>query len=140
MNFKKIFFGICTLCLMLSTTSVNAYTLYNDPLQVQPYVEAPADVIKTGMTQYQWQVETEQPGKIVAVLDYKKHVLKVNVHYTAEKIWLEQVSAVNNGPCKTKTCKLDDDAVERWHLGLYRGIALALTKEALRDASTQAYK
>ena len=140
MKYKSLFISVGMLCLSLCVTSADAYTLYNDPLQVQPYIEEPAKVIKAGMAQYQWQVETEEPGKIVALLDYKRHSLKVNVHYNADKIWLEPVSAVNNGPCKTSTCKLDTDSVERWHLGLYRGIAFALTKEALRDATAKAYQ
>jgi hypothetical protein len=140
MNIKTLFINILLLSALSVSLSAQAYTLFRDPLHFQPYVREPATVIKTGMAQYHWRVESEETDKIVAVLDYKRHILTVNVYFNAGKIWLEPVSAINNGPCKTSTCKVDDDSVERWHLGLYRGIALALTKEALRDASQKAYQ
>jgi hypothetical protein len=140
MNVKALFISVLLILMSCITLSAQAYSLYRDPLHIQPYIGDPTELIKAGMAQYQWQVESEEAGKIVAVLDYKQHILKVNVYYSAEKIWLEPLSAVNNGRCKKSPCKVDSDAVERWHLGLYRGIAHAFTKAALRDASEKAYQ
>ena len=140
MNFNTLL-RLALLALSCSFAFVaKAQTLYSDPLQLQPYVTEPAKLIKAGMSQYQWQVESEQNGKIVALLDYKNHLVKVNVHYTAERIWLEPLSASYSGPCKIAVCSPDEDSLTRWYLGLYRGIALAFTKEALRDATLKAYQ
>lgn len=140
MKNKNIIISILTLTLLWISSIAQAHTLYSDPLQIQPYVSDPAKTIKTGMSKYQWQVESEEPGNILAVLNYKRYLVKVNVHYTQDKIWIEPLSAVNNGPCKTSVCKVDEDTIERWHLGLYRGIAFAVTNDALRDASIKAYQ
>ncbi len=127
-----------TLGLGICATS-HAYTLYDDPFELQPYVSNPADIIKQGITSSKWQVANESPGKIEALWDHKGYRLVLNIHYDTSKIWFEAVSAENNG-CKKQPCEVEQRHVDRWRLDLRRWIAQKLTDEAIRDANRQIYQ
>ncbi|MEM0514786.1 hypothetical protein WCN91_05005 [Pseudoalteromonas sp. YIC-827] len=128
----------CALVGGASADSTPTFTMYDDPLLIQPYVTEPAKVIKLGMNQYQWRGTEQTPGTIAAELDYKGYVLRVDIHYNSEKIWFEAISSVNND-CKKPPCEVEQRHIDRWRTGLRRGIAKAITDLAVKDAYQQVY-
>ncbi|WP_105201257.1 hypothetical protein [Pseudoalteromonas sp. T1lg10] len=128
----------CTLVSQVQAETNQSFTLYDDPLLLQPYVTEPAKVIKLGMNQYQWRSVNQTPDTIEAELDYKGYVLRVDIHYNSEKIWFEAISSVNND-CKKPPCEVEQRHIDRWRTGLRRGIAKAITDLAVKDAYQQVY-
>ncbi len=139
MSFNTSIIALLLSAVILSTSS-QAYTLYDDPFHIQPYITEPEKIIKKGMVQYGWAVLNENPGKIEALLDHKEYRVRVNIFYSVDKIWFESVSAENNNLCKQVPCEVEQRHLDRWRMGLRRGIAFAMTQEALRDAQAKAYK
>ena len=113
------------------------FTKYDDPFNISAYVTDPAKPIKQAMDQYHWTVESEAPGRILAVYAHKNHEVKVNIFYTADKIWFEQLSAKNLG-CKKGNCEVKERHLTNWRVGLRRGIGYQLTLLALEDAKRAA--
>lgn len=128
--------ALVALCLLAPGLS-QAYTKYDDPFTLQPYVSQPAEAIKKGLQQYQWTVLKETPGKIEAQLSHKGHELRLDIFYNASKIWFEAVSAQNLS-CKKAPCKVEPRHLTNWRVGLRRGIAYQLTLLALEDAKARA--
>ena len=114
------------------------FTFYDDPFVLGSYIDDPSTLIKKGMKQYEWQSVEEVPGVVRAKLDYKGYELRVDIHYSATKIWFEPISAINND-CAKKPCEVVQRHVDRWRLGLRRGIAKAITDEAIKDAYNDVY-
>ncbi|MEO2267469.1 hypothetical protein V1358_09170 [Pseudoalteromonas sp. YIC-656] len=121
----------------IAQTSVE-YTFYNDPFYLSDYVTDPAAVINKGLKQYEWQVVEQSPGLVQALLDHKGYKLRLNIHYSDSKIWFDEVSAENNN-CSKKPCEVEQRHIDRWRMGLRRGIAKAITDEAVKDAYNAVY-
>ncbi|EKE75498.1 hypothetical protein [Gallaecimonas xiamenensis] len=118
-------------------TASQAFSLYQDPLPLKPYVKEPVKLIKHALQQAQWQAMGEAPGKVEALLDYKGYQVRVDIRYDQHQLWIEPVSAQNNG-CKKAPCKVEQSNLERWHLNLRRWLAKDLTEAAVKDAASKA--
>ena len=129
-----------------------ARTMYSDPIFIGTYVTDPRAVIAGGARQSHWLVQEEAPGKVILRLNEPKLKVVTAVHFTAEKIWIENVSqsmaecrqpkpkpagTFGSGEIKPRVCDVSDWTMERWHLFLRRGMLAQLRELALKDATAR---
>lgn len=136
MNASQTLIAVLLMLGLFNSPWAGAFSQYDDPFLLGTYVTHPDEPIKAGMAQYHWTVAAEEPGKILALLNYKGHEIKLNIYYNAEKIWFEQISA-RKLEC-TKHCEFKQRYLTNWRTGLRRGIAYQLTLLAQQDARQKA--
>ncbi|BFM10520.1 hypothetical protein R50072_06730 [Simiduia litorea] len=113
-----------------------AQTLYQDPIKIQAYVTDPAAMIKKGMQQYDWIVESEEAGNVIAKLVYKDYELRVGISYNATQIdtTLLTQQRINCVVAKREKCEIKQGYIDRWRSNLRRGITKAIHELAIADA------
>jgi hypothetical protein len=90
----------CLLLLPLAFLLMGARTV---PLVDPPPIAVPAGLtakevskaVRTGLTQRDWVVVNEAPGKMEATLSVRKHVLRIALTYDKSNVRIAYVSSVN---------------------------------------------
>jgi len=113
-----------------------AHTQYQDPINIQAYVTDPAAIIKKGMQQYDWIVESESANSLIAKLVYKDYELRVEISYSPTQIDMASLSEkrINCVVEKREKCDVKQAYIDRWRSNLRRGITKAIHDLAITDA------
>lgn len=127
---------------VIANSQVFAQTLYQDPIKIQAYVTNPAQAIKQSLPRYTWELESEQGNNLIAKLNYKDYLIRVNITYDTAKIDITALSQerINCVVTKREKCEVEQGHIDRWRSNLRRSITKTIHDIAIEDAYTQTSK
>lgn len=113
------------------------YAMYIAPINIQPYVKSPQDVVQGAIAAIgAWRVTKEGKGSMTIMLDnYKANEIIVDITYTDKKITIIPVSD-RRLDCKESgdSCRVRTRNYNTWMNNLRRNMTKIIHRTALKDA------
>ncbi len=99
------------------------------PIHAAPSVDATEQAILDALPRHGWSVEDVRPGRIVAFLSIRSHLLRCEITYDAEKVRVEYLDSDRLDAQRTKSGSLYAHRhVNTWMTTLARDIQTSLAK------------
>jgi hypothetical protein len=117
---------LCVLVLVMACGARGARVEDPTPFAAAATLETTEQVILDTLPKRNWTAETVEPGRIVAFLPVRAHLLRVEIRYDAQQVTIKYVDSDNLDEKRDGTDVYVHKNVIRWMRTLHKELSVAL--------------